>query len=1075
MERSATTVKSRSTHYVCGYHENVYLKIIFYKNTNLAVKNYLQLHAENPFCSIPDVLNPSFFEKLKKYPSSFREWHLLNSQLQLTEKPLGGDGEPFSVLYFRGQQYVIKSIAPQNRCEDCGKNFSSMHNCNFRRREFYHHAILPDTKTWWKPIKFSPLGSLESAKRLFIVYDIETYTQHSEYGKQLVPYLLVLKLKGDKPLCSTAENIALACGFSKYRGCLMLLNKSPDFIGHKFKEMRLNLQKAAASETWKEYKNRHNLEKDYTFEELKNLQNKNLLNLDAQPSFTEITVIGHNICGFDEIVLASHVLEGLSKDEEFSMFRITRNFMPRAGKLLFNDISMALPNPTYKKPDKDTFERWKLGCLLPQDVKTEGVKFMVRDTFLLTHSSLRNAAAAYQLEVSKGHCPYEAVNQYFMTGTYLCEENLYPAKQYWSSEKEYLENMPKSGEKYDIVQKALDYCVDDVLVTVGLVKKLVSGYQLFCQETLQLECCFNVFQRPTISSTTHAMFKQMFYKSEVSSCSKYLPNIQAPSEIMYEHIRQSVRGGRCYPSFLGVYTEPIYVYDICGMYASALSHPMPYGLTLSPLDASVAMARFQDKLESTGKLSFFDKDILPMIVKADCFPPPLYHLDVLPPLCSKKSGRLCWTNEPLLGEVLTTVDIIILHNRGWRVKILQGSETYAVWPEWKPLCREYVSINIAAKEKADKEKNQTQRSISKLLSNALYGSFATRLDNKQVVFMEDMSDTTEKDLKAGKATIVSMTSVSSRSLPKKDISFWDKYFNLPQVEETNASNLNEETENSAFIGREKDHVTFKPITFLSAECDNLLLATVQSNSDWVKNERYATQIASFVLAWSRAFMSEWASILYEEDMGIPYEKRTVKSVYGDTDSLFLTEKGHELMLTKGKHRLKSSGNSLVYKDDDQLAWLVECETVCNNCRKDAYSSESCFLAPKLYALKDTTCPSCLHVSSGKLRAKGHAKSCISYDLLKHCFLDYYFLEKPTENYQSERTSIKRTLVNATWSAAPFSVVEKQLIRVIRPWTDMTMVMGPVQNQGFLLFPYDQKRPNPRPQEPLQENPFWEDS
>lgn len=1085
MERSTTTVKKRSTHYITGYLENEFYKLTYYKDTRKGLENFCKLNNLTGF-SGDESLEPGTFRAIpdtNHAPSMFITWALQSDRhFSCKVEEIGGKGEPIKVLHVKGEKYLIKTVTIQKKCEHCGRTFAYTHDCNIRRREFYHHAVMADTKTWWQPIKFVPLGCHPDTKRLFLIYDIETYTYHSGYGKQLIPYLLVLCFKGDRTLRKMAEETAVECGFTKYRHCFMLLDKTPDIVGHKFKQLRLDIQRKTARQTWTEYRMRHNIaDPRPSFLELQIKEEEKHLNFWAEPCFTEIIVIGHNITGFDEIVLASHVLEGLQKEEEFCMFKITRNFMPRAGKLLFNDVSMVLPNPCYeKKLTERTFDRWRQGKLETSDLRWQGVKFMVRDTFLLTHCSLRNAATAYQLEVSKGYCPYEAVNQFFMTGTYLCDDQKYPNRQYWGNDREFAENKPRPGETYDIVQKAIDYCVDDVKVTVGLVRKLVEGYQKFCDEVLKLDCCFNIFQRPTISSTTHAMFKQMFYKTE-PHVGKFLGPLEAPSEVMYEHIRQSVRGGRCYPSVLGVYRQPIYVYDICGMYASALSHPMPYGRTLGPFDAAIAMRHFQALLDTQKKISYFEPTINPMIITVDCFPPDILRLDVLPPLCSRKSGRLCWTNEALLGEVLTTVDIITLHNRGWRIKIIQNADVYAVWTEWKPLCRDYVSVNIAAKEKADLEKNQTQRSISKLLSNALYGSFATRLDNKQIVFMDDMSKTVEERLRVGKDSIVSMTSLSSRSLPQSNITNWEKYFNLPQTGGATTSRVNDEKKNGAFIGgataetAEEDHVTLKHITFLSAECNNLLLATVQSNSEWVKNDRYATQIASFVLAWSRAFMSEWATILFEEDWGKPYEEREVKSVYGDTDSLFLTRRGHELMQTKGLHRLKSSGNSLIYQGGKSLAWLVECETSCPKCHHPAHASESCYLAPKLYALKDTVCDSCGNVSDGKLRAKGHAKTSISYALMKQCFLDHYLLGRPTEIYQSERTSLKRTLTNATGSSAPFTVVEKQLRRILRPWADMTMVQGKILDQGFLLFPYDQKQPNPRPQETLQENPFWEDT
>lgn len=1081
---SSTTLKARATHYVVGREEGEPLKIIYFQNILKGLKDYFYLNKTYvpimPENTIDCLLNYFSSRTVHSNHSSPRFITTYTLDRGCFTKECQGPMEgatytPLNILDFKGNKYPIKSITSQQRCDDCGKTYSKIHKCNIRRRNFYHHAVLPDSKIWWKRVTFTPVGCLPNVKRLYVVYDIETYTKHSQYGKQLVPYLLVFQLIGSKTLQNIASKIAIESGFAPRNDCFILLNSQSDVIGHHFKTFRSILQKTLALKMFQRYQKAYNINAD-TYADIESLNKQKLLDKSVTPKYAEIIIIGHNISGFDEIILASHVMEGVRKDDDLQMFKIVRSFMPRAGKLLFNDIIFSLPNPSYQKPDNTTFSRWKYGDIQPCDLKWQGLKFLVRDTFLLTHCSLRNAASAYQLELTKGHCPYNAINQYFMIGKYDCNEQGYPALKYWANEQEYEENKPKTGEEYNLIEEATKYCIEDVKVTARLVEKLIIGYQTFCHDNLNLNCLFNVFQRPTISSTTHAIFKQMFYKEE-PKLSKFLPNLEAPSLAMYDHIRQSVRGGRCYPSFLGVYTQPIYVYDVCGMYASALSHPMPYGQTEGPFDAALSIQAFQHKLDSKENLSYFDPDIKPMIVVADCHPPDLDQLDVLPPLCSRTSGRLCWTNESLTGETLTTVDLIILHNRKWTCKIIQKHNLYAVWPEWKPLCRPYVTINIAAKERADKDKNQTQRSISKLLSNALYGSFATKLDNKKVVFMEDLDQITAQSLQNGGSNIISLTTVVNKSLPQLDSSYWKQYFDLPQVEEPLSHEVNDKTKVTAFIGGDnQDHVTFKPITFLTAECDNLLLATVEANSEWIPNDRYATQIASFVLAWSRAFMSEWATILYEDDLGKPYEERVVKSVYGDTDSLFVTEAGHKLMQTKGAHRLKSSKNPLVYQDGGNLTWLVECETVCRSCGSDAYVSESCFLAPKLYALQKIVCPKCGTESEGKLRAKGHAKECVTYDLLKSCFLDYYLLEKPTKSFQSERVSIKRTLISAAGGTSkPFTVVEKVLTRILRPWTDLTMARGPELELGYLLYPYDKSRPNPRPREVLTENPFWDDS
>nr|QTH80084.1 polymerase [Tern adenovirus] len=1074
---SSTVTKHRATHYIVGNYNGEQLKIIYIKDLNVGLQNYIKLHHLNE--RITGTSIDQITELCKKINANLSIYTSVNATIKKeivrVENPIT---EGLNILQFRNELFVIKSISKQNKCENCGTTYSKIHNCNYRKREYYHHIINKDTRNWWELIKFFPIGSCENTKRLYIVYDIETFTQHTKYGKQLVPYLLAFTMFGDKKLLSTAEKIATDLNFIATDNCYFLLSSGKDVIGRQFKQFRLNIQKEFAIAVWKKFAKQHNIEADISYEDIIELNKNNKLNKSKKPTFVEIIVIGHNITAFDEIVLANHVIEGLNDYDAFKMFEIRRNFMPRAGKLLFNDISLNLPNPSYEKPNTNTFQQWRSGIVDSSTMKVQGLKFMVRDTFLMTHCSLRTAAQAYQLPIAKGHCPYAAVNEFFMLGKYEKEENGYPARKYWASEKEYLENKPEAGKTYDIISESIKYCIDDVKVTSLLTQKLVEGYKLFCENEINLPCNFHVFQRPTISSNTHAIFKQIHYRDN-NGTKDYLPNLQAPSEKMYDHIRQSIRGGRCYPSFIGVFEEPIFVYDICGMYASALTHPMPYGRTEDPFTASISINNFQKILETNDKISYFDNKIKPMIVQADCEPPPVEMLDVLPPMCSRKGGRLCWTNEPLHAETMTTIDLITLHNRGWKCKINTNSDIYAVWPEWKCICKNYVSINIKAKEKAEKEKNLTQRSISKLLSNSLYGSFATRLDNKKVVFDRDINDVDLNKLLTGKAEITAHTTVICSSLPRTDFTKTKQLFNLPDCTSKDTIHQNENFENSltqqAFIGAD-NHVIFNPITFLEASCDDLLISVIEDNSEWITNNKYPSQIASFVLAWTRAFTSEWADILYSDDRGKNYIDRTIKSIYGDTDSLFLTKDGHERMLTVGKHRLKRNGGKLIFDEDNpDLTWLVECETMCNTCGKDAYATESVYLAPKLYALKDIHCDNCNTTQPGKLRAKGHAKECINYDVMKQCFTEYDLLEQPTKDFSTRRMTMKRTLNMGNQKSKPFTVMEKQLTRILRPWNDMTMWKLTQYSNGYLLCPYDKTNPNPRLADQLIENPFWENT
>lgn len=166
------------------------------------------------------------------------------------------------------------------------------------------------------------------------------------------------------------------------------------------------------------------------------------------------------------------------------------------------------------------------------------------------------------------------------------------------------------------------------------------------------------------------------------------------------------------------------------------------------------------------------------------------------------------------------------------------------------------------------------------------------------------------------------------------------------------------------------------------------------------------------------------------------------------------------METRGKKRIKKHGGNLVFDPErPELTWLVECETVCGACGADAYSPESVFLAPKLYALKSLHCPSCGASSKGKLRAKGHAAEGLDYDTMVKCYLADAQGED-RQRFSTSRTSLKRTLASAQPGAHPFTVTQTTLTRTLRPWKDMTLA----RLDEHRLLPYSESRPNPRNEE-----------
>lgn len=994
--------------------------------------------------------------------------------------------------------YLVRpdSLVAMNRCVDCGLIYRHHHTCTTQARQFYFNRLNPNTRDWWQTIKFSPLGAPPNTKRLYVTYDIETYTWHGAAGKQLFPYLLVFHIGGPSTsLCDMALDIAITQGWSapdpamraqlhphQPRNVFYHWSFFKNDVGLKFKEFRSALQLRAVEHVWRRVlaaspglKNTVDSGQTISPETVEVCTRRGEPGDEAYAVklanvFVEIYIVGHNISGFDEVVLAAQTID--HRAQVPGAFRISRNFMPRQGKLLFNDMTYSLPNPGYVK--REDFQEWEEGIFRPEDAPFQYVRFLVRDTYQLTHTSLAKAAAAYNLPICKTHCPYQAVNDYFRLGRFDVDDEGFPDLPYWKNRDEYTEckmeyNRRCPGRPYDIEREVLRYCIVDVLVTAQLVERLSHSYQEFVTDNLQMSprCSFNVFQRPTISSNSHAIFRQIVYREHRPGKAGLGEHVLAPSQGMYDFVRQSIRGGRCYPTFIGVLEEPVYVYDICGMYASALTHPFPTGFPCEPVIRNAALEDWMQRLRQQPRatLSYFDPDLLHGIVLIDCDPPPRDQLDVLPPFCSRRGGRLAWTNESMRSEVATTIDVITLHNRGWNVRILDDDRN-TLFPRMTCIARNYVTLNIAAKEKADRDKNQTLRSIAKLMSNALYGSFATRLDNRQVRFEADLDAHCQELVARGKAYVKSSCflepdSMSAEVLPR----FCNHY--LPSASMLGTDVYDEVPAPPPYIPSPADPpvktVLYQPIRILNSESPDMCLVTLELLTDLVDNNRYPTHLASFVLAWTRAFVSEWACWLYEVDRGLDFERRLLKSVYGDTDSLFVTEAGRLLMESRGKHRIKKNKmGGLVYDPESpQLTWLVECETVCAECGADAYSPRTVFLAPKLYALQEVRCSANpTHRGPGKLRAKGHATSSLNFDVLEECYRSHLLAEDPHAKFSTSRIALKRTLASLQSKTHPFTVVEGRLTRILRPWKDMTLVPLKTRDPRWLV-PYSNAEPNPR--------------
>ncbi|AGX93301.1 DNA polymerase [turkey adenovirus 4] len=1096
------------------------------------------------------------------------------------------------LVHFKGKQAIIKRFAERDNpvlppmlvarnqqnewvwitsrtavqtCPTCGRHWVRNHTCNERRSAFFYHAVQKQGKDMWQHVRFSCPAQYPHCKQLFVTYDIETYTVFEPKGKRMHPFMLCFMLSGDAELVELATQVALMDpDLNKLDEGFYWLNTEPGVVARRFRAYRSRLQQTFAEDLVERYAKSN---RAYCQKMMSEGQYSSIFNIPyelfAQPTEpltlpedfynVHIVILGHNICKFDELLLATELVE--RRDAFPEACRCDRFFMPRVGRLLFNDVLFHLPNPNYIKKDPTRLHRWAKGVVSHQDSRSVMVRFMVRDTLQLTSGAkLSKAAAAYALELSKGQCPYEAINEYIAFGHFQQDDEGFPVPRYWEDssvipEQKTLWQTQHPGQRYDIIKACLEYCMQDVRVTKKLAHTLLESYDRYFREELGMHGRFNIFMRPTIPSNTHAFWKQLTFSAYVEDHEKrlafktpdpsdkenhaprqrgkgkkkkqkhpspdYVAEVYAPHRAMFKYIRQALRGGRCYPSVLGPYRHQVYVFDICGMYASALTHPMPHGMPLDPKFTAIHVDELNKLMESEASISYFDPRIKPSILKVEAYPPPSEQLDTLPPICSRRGGRLVWTNEALYDEVITILDIITLHNRGWKVTALHD-EMNIVFPAWKTICSEYVTKNINAKEKADREKNEVMRSISKMLSNALYGAFATNMDTTRILFEQDLTDDDRQQIYQGTQVVRHVTLLNDNSLsgtvicpadaPGPDsfkASELNRYFiphtstsitedieseegeSAGKVEDALTSHeaslaeidqeLQEALDSPPYIGESDprfinhahyasaNETKFKPIRLLDAPPEALTVLHLENLDKQVENKRYATQIACFVLGWSRAFFSEWCEILHGPDKGTHLLKRAPQTLYGDTDSLFVTASGYARMKERGSHRIKNQNTRLTFDPEHPaLYWACDCDIKCKRCGGDTYSSEAIFLAPKLYGLKDAVClnPECGHVGTGKIRSKGHKQAELLYETLERCWQRhedqlYGGISKIPELH-TRRTIFKTTLLNKVSRYDPFTIHNEQLTRILRPWKDLTQYQ-----HGDFLYPYDTEHPNPR--------------
>lgn len=255
------------------------------------------------------------------------------------------------------------------------------------------------------------------------------------------------------------------------------------------------------------------------------------------------------------------------------------------------------------------------------------------------------------------------------------------------------------------------YCLQDSVVVVKALKKF------------SLELVDKGYVVPINKCITASSIGMNIWKSYFNSYEQPIMQIHINTKLQGE-LNKAYCGGRVEVFNSGLGLSPIYHFDVPGLYAGMMQKSLPIGnpvyITNFIDDSEVSWLQ---ELESKGLIGF---------VKCQVQAPANLNIPVLP---IKHNGKLTFPIGEFTGT-WSTVELVKAIEMGYIIKPLEAW----IFKAGTPL-KSYSETLTNLKDLAGKEGNKTLRTVMKLLTNSLYGKFASKyfLTTTEFVKSDDVS------------------------------------------------------------------------------------------------------------------------------------------------------------------------------------------------------------------------------------------------------------------------------------------------------------------------------------------------
>ena len=243
----------------------------------------------------------------------------------------------------------------------------------------------------------------------------------------------------------------------------------------------------------------------------------------------------------------------------------------------------------------------------------------------------------------------------------------------------------KSGKEFKLTKENIEYNKFDCIGLYEILNLFFTKYAGGIGYTL------------SIASTSLKVFTSKF--------------LNEPLFVLNEHIEDFIRrtyyGGRT-----EVFKKKLskgYYYDVNSLYPYVMTFEMPSGYYYEVLNFE------------KDKIGFYNCDVY--------IPKNLY----IPPIPFKFKNKLIFPTGKLKDVYLTSAELNLLKSVGGDYIIHSG----VVFEDKKYIFKDFVNYYYKMKIEAEKNNNKSDRHISKLFMNSLYGKFGQNRENEKYFFLDN--------------------------------------------------------------------------------------------------------------------------------------------------------------------------------------------------------------------------------------------------------------------------------------------------------------------------------------------------